>query len=210
MTLAPPRTHRHTPRPTRGPAKSTASLSPWGPLKSQGVEGTSEGKWAKRLPHRYPGRAGRGRRQPPRLTHPGPDTYPQLFNLGKSQTAQVTGRDCQRSFSPSCTLLFTWPPQVVCWPTHILNSPCPPMPGQVAFQTPQVGCSKLRSLAPDPARASGLARRLSGCGALSPPPSELLRGLSSYPEHTPRPAPGHSRPALWLPCLRSLATPPGI
>lgn len=107
-----------------GPGKINLFTRPRVSLKSQGVEGTSEGRQAKPLLCLYPGWADNRRRQPLSLTHPAVRHYPQLSNLGKSQTVRETGRDCQRSFGSSCilppprreALLFTWTPQVVCQP----------------------------------------------------------------------------------------------
>lgn len=96
-------THTHT----GAPAKQTRSLGRVLPSHLRVWRGPLRGD-GKSLPScSLGGLTAEGGRRPPSLTHRLPDTYPQLFNLGKSQTAQVIGRDCQRSFSPSCALPLT-------------------------------------------------------------------------------------------------------
>lgn len=159
-------THTHT----GAPAKQTRSLGRVLPSHLRVWRGPLRGD-GKSLPScSLGGLTAEGGRRPPSLTHRLPDTYPQLFNLGKSQTAQVIGRDCQRSFSPSCALPLTGEklssshdlPRWSARQTQVPGSPCPPVPGQAAFQIWQVDFSKLPSpSAPDPTHASGLDRRLS-------------------------------------------------
>lgn len=161
------------------------------------MEGTFEERQAKPLPCLYPGWADGGRRQPLSLTHPAVRHYPQLSNLGKSQTVRETGRDCQRSFGSSCilppprreALLFTWTSQMVCQP---YSSPqqflCPLSQARLPFRSSRwtsPNCQALWLLVPTH-NASKLDSRLS----LVVKHSHHLPTSSSAPECPPHPDPG--------------------